>query len=217
MSEDMPSIPRSSPTTGVSKYFSQPPPSAVSTLISSSGANSGSGVLPIEVQHNLQHQHGWTDLRLDTVSILIPDRSNPPPVSGNSNGDNNNHGNPDSVPALAPSSVTLISGLPPRHTYIHPDFQSHLLKHEIAESSVPVQREYVLPLSLGETRWTLQRFCAVFDALPERSVLHGADGFEWRDSKRVLLGLLAHNGMGGDGTVAYYIMQEGDVKPRQNG
>ncbi len=27
----------------------------------------------------------------------------------------------------------------------------------------------------------------------------------------------AHEGMGGDGTVVYYIMQEGEVKPRQNG
>ena len=44
-----------------------------------------------------------------------------------------------------------------------------------------------------------------------------SDVFEWKDSKRILLAMLAHNGMGGDGTVTYYIMQEGEVKPRQNG
>ena len=39
---------------------------------------------------------------------------------------------------------------------------------------------------------------------------------EYRDAKRVVLAMLAHAGMGGDGTLSYYIMQEGDVKPRQN-
>lgn len=37
-----------------------------------------------------------------------------------------------------------------------------------------------------------------------------------QDAKRVLLAMKAHVGMGGDGTVVYYIVQEGEVKPRQN-
>lgn len=37
-----------------------------------------------------------------------------------------------------------------------------------------------------------------------------------RDAKRVLLAMKAHEGGGGDGTVVYYIVQEGEVKPRQN-
>jgi tRNA-splicing endonuclease subunit Sen15, fungi type len=37
-----------------------------------------------------------------------------------------------------------------------------------------------------------------------------------QDAKRVLLAMKAHEGMGGDGTVVYYIVQEGEVKPRQN-
>lgn len=41
--------------------------------------------------------------------------------------------------------------------------------------------------------------------------------YEHKDQKRVLLGMRANEGMGGDGTVVYYIMQEGEVKPRQNG
>lgn len=40
---------------------------------------------------------------------------------------------------------------------------------------------------------------------------------EWRDAKRVLMGMTAASGMGGDGTVVYYVVQEGEVKPRQNG
>lgn len=35
--------------------------------------------------------------------------------------------------------------------------------------------------------------------------------------KRVLLAMKARDGMGGDGTVAYYVCLEGEVKPRQNG
>lgn len=37
-----------------------------------------------------------------------------------------------------------------------------------------------------------------------------------QDAKRVLLAMKAHDGLGGDGTVVYYIVQEGEVKPRQN-
>ena len=67
----------------------------------------------------------------------------------------------------------------------------------------------------------MKQFCWTFDGLSERDVINvsATDGenLRWKDSKRVLLAMLAHNGMGGDGTVTYYIMQEGDVKPRQNG
>lgn len=88
-----------------------------------------------------------------------------------------------------------------------------------------IQREWVLPLSLGE-KWTLKQFCWVFDGLAEREIVKvvgepgdrgDAKTFEWKDSKRMILAMLAHNGFGGDGTVAYYIMQEGEVKPRQHG
>ncbi|KEF52712.1 uncharacterized protein A1O9_11129 [Exophiala aquamarina CBS 119918] len=152
--------------------------------------------------------------------------------------------------------VRLISGLPPRHSYIHPDLQLHLVKHSIPEASLPVQREFVLPLSTAE-KWTLSRFCAVFDAMAGRErivVGSGADAaaavavavatpngdggtrvngnakrptstpgsharvpYEHQDQKRVLLGMRAREGGGGDSTVVYYIMQEGEVKPRQNG
>lgn len=37
---------------------------------------------------------------------------------------------------------------------------------------------------------------------------------EW-GSRRMLLAMV-DKGMGGDGTVVYYVVQEGEVKPRQN-
>lgn len=101
-------------------------------------------------------------------------------------------------------------------------------------NELTVQREWVLPASTGE-KWTLKRFAWVFDGLserdpvkvPEKTVEDGEEAgagaiatghqFEWKDVKRVVLAMLANNGMGGDGTVTYYIMQEGEVKPRQHG
>ncbi len=78
----------------------------------------------------------------------------------------------------------------------------------------------MLPVSLGE-KWTLKKFCTVFDALPLREALEAEDDagidLTWKDAKRVLMAMLSTNGMGGDGTIVYYIMQEGEVKPRQNG
>lgn len=104
--------------------------------------------------------------------------------------------------------------------------QKWMIKNSVDDAEVDVQREWVLPLSLAE-KWTLKQFCWVFDGLPQRDVIRvvgpeteegvEAASFEWKDNKRVLLGMLAHNGMGGDGTISYYVMQEGEVKPRQNG
>ena len=204
------------------------------------------------------------------------------------------------------TSIHIISGLPPRHSYVHPDLTMQLVKHGMGESAIPVQREFVLPLAIGES-WSLKRFCAVFDALPTRDaivvsppssgpgdgnpaavavaataaatvglgvttsapvdagerrlessplstsssgdasqshhrpharpgprhdnhlVTEGSTGngtavttpsstvYHHQDHKRVLLGMKARTGGGGDSTVVYYIMQEGEIKPRQNG
>lgn len=185
--------------------------SAVSDLISRHQAKSESTALPLEILHNLQHQHGWRHLRLHVIAhetsttelldLGLTHFSTQTPRSQN------------------PEKIYLISGLPPRHIYLHPDLQNHLIRRKISEKSVTVQREWILPMSLGE-KWTLKKFCKVFDALPQRDALEPEDGVdlvEWRDAKRVLMGMLSTNGMGGDGTVVYYIMQEGEVKPRQNG
>ncbi|KIV88392.1 hypothetical protein PV10_08078 [Exophiala mesophila] len=264
-----------------------PQPSALSTLLHTSGAKTPSEGLPLEILHNLRHQHDWTALKLHAVHM---------------NG--------------GKTSIHIISGLPPRHSYVHPDLTMQLVKHGMGESAIPVQREFVLPLAVGES-WSLKRFCAVFDALPTRDAIvisppssgpgddnpasaaataatataatvglgvttttttttttspsvdagerrressplststsadasqshrpHSRPGprqnnhlvsegsstgngtavttpsstvYHHQDHKRVLLGMKARTGGGGDSTVVYYIMQEGEVKPRQNG
>lgn len=119
-----------------------------------------------------------------------------------------------------------------------------MLEKGLQEDDIPAERMFVLPLAQGQA-WSLRRLVAVFDSLAEpdsgsgegegereRSVLEDAgkkrEGLveyfarrkiaqstrEW-GGKRLLLGMV-DKGMGGDGTVVYYVVQEGAVKPRQN-
>lgn len=147
------------------------------------------------VLHNLQHQHDWSLLCI--------------------------HAHTSSSGQLL--SRPVISGLPPRRAYIHPDEQVATLKFE-HETGTPVkqfpEREWVLPTHLGE-RWSLKQFAAMFDALDtvppvdeKAAEEESAVGQEWQGKnrqKRILLATL-HD----DSTIVYYIMHDGIVKPRQN-
>lgn len=77
----------------------------------------------------------------------------------------------------------------------------------------------MIPTTVAK-KWTLAELCGVFDSLPGRAEVvvsrEGGKTIRHQDAKRVLLGMKAHEGVGGDGTVVYYIVQEGEVKPRQN-
>ncbi|KAF1983934.1 hypothetical protein K402DRAFT_396129 [Aulographum hederae CBS 113979] len=162
--------------------------------------------LALQIAHNLQYQHRWTNLRIHTHSPRSPQRRLPRP---------------------------LVSGLPPRRLYVHPDEQIEILKREAeakgkgkgkqnedksagngtssgsgtgrgnengegeeedqeeeSEMTIP-QLEWVLPTSLRET-WSLRRMAEVFDLLSPvpptgdstsiafEEVAGGADSFfEW--------------------------------------
>lgn len=109
-------------------------------------------------------------------------------------------------------AYTLISGQPPTHVYTHPDEQAYNLEHDIQLADLPVPREWVLPMAQGE-KWTLRKMSAVFDGLPEADGERLAKGW---GGKRLLLGMAGRGGMGADGTVVYYLVGEGEIKPRQN-
>ncbi|KAH8815781.1 Sen15 protein-domain-containing protein [Xylogone sp. PMI_703] len=151
--------------------------------------------LALTVLHNLQYQHDWTSLSLHT------------------------HSTKTSSPLPRP----LISGIPPRRAYIHPDEQVEIIKVE-HETGQPVkqypEREWVLPTHLEECG-SLAEFANIFDAIetvppgdvPEIS--HPVTvGQQWQGESRQKRLLLAtvHD----DSTVVYYIMHDGIVKPRQN-
>ena len=118
----------------------------------------------------------------------------------------------------------LISGLPPRRMYMHPDEQIDIIKAEKAlgtniSQAQEAEYEWVLPVHLSE-KLNLSTFAAVFDsieALPPAAKAReneDADWKKWRGSKRGKRLLLAtiHD----DSTVVYYMMHDGIVKPRQN-
>lgn len=146
------------------------------------------------VLHDLQYQHDWTSLSIHTNSPLT-NLQLPRPI---------------------------VSGLPPRKAYTHPDEQAEILKaeHDAGESiKQHPEPEWVLPTYLQE-KWSLASFAAVFDAL-ETVPPSGDDTFEentvgqrWQGKNRQKRLLLAtvHD----DSTVVYYIMHDGIVKPRQN-
>lgn len=190
-----------------------PAPSALTTFIEATGAQLPINALPLEVLHNLRYQHSWTDLRIHSSPASSIDTT----ALDNLNAADALHTLPHSAApkVLHPPPVSLLSGVPPRPIYTHPDFQAHLLAHGLTDTDIPAQQEWILPMNIGE-KWTLKRFCGVFDALPTRTPLRGAGSHSHQDAKRVLLAMLSHQGKSGDGTIVYYIMQEGDVKPRQN-
>ncbi|CAK7224627.1 hypothetical protein SCUCBS95973_005585 [Sporothrix curviconia] len=126
---------------------------------------------------------------------------------------------------------TLLSGLPPRRLYIHPDEQIEVLRAEkqlgngqrIAQ---PPEREWIMPVHLVETP-TVSQLAAVFDSIT--AIPPPAEGecaaktddnsndAQWRAwrgprrGKRLLLAVVQD-----DSSVTYYFMHNGIVKPRQN-
>ncbi|MCJ1244109.1 hypothetical protein MMC30_001307 [Trapelia coarctata] len=199
-----------------------PSPSALTTLIANNPAPSTASphhhALALQILHNLQCQHDWTDIRLHYHSPLA---SSQDPTS----------------PTFLPRP--LISGLPPTRIYIHPDEQVELLKagkkgKELGEVK---EREWVLPSHIRE-KWSLRRFAECFDRvgeIPEGGETVGGVGDHGvgmrdkggvgirgegedeikekkrRGGKRMLLATVCD-----DSTVVYYIVHDGIVKPRQN-
>lgn len=154
---------------------------------------------PASVLENLRDQHHWTNTHTHTHTA---DNSTPLPR-------------------------TLISGLPPRRIYIHPEEQAEAIEADRRTGTKPgvaaqePEHEWVLPVHVDE-KWTMARFAEVFDAidvLPPQAttpaeVELGPSGKDWRGKdrlKRVLMAMV-HD----DSTVVYYIMHDGIVKPRQN-
>ncbi|KAI5299810.1 hypothetical protein KEM56_002953 [Ascosphaera pollenicola] len=181
-----------------------PPPSAVTSFIALSAAPEGpASAVAAQVLHNLQHQHLWTDLQSHNAFSLSPTQHAP-----------------------------LVLGRPPQTVYTHPDEQAYMVQHGIKVEDVPVETEWVLPTAQGQT-WSLRRLAEIFDALPDRSTVTAdssvalgsqnqkVDDFyrkrheEGWNVKRLLLAMI-NTGMDGDGTVVYYVVLEGAIKPRQN-
>ncbi|KAG9546289.1 hypothetical protein KCU71_g9064, partial [Aureobasidium melanogenum] len=177
----------------------EPEPSALQTLLTSTSSTSSHPQhltnLAVQIAHNLEHQHLWTDLRIHNTSPI------------------------DSTPLPRP----MVSGMPPQRLYIHPDEQIALLQTQKKQGKtglgeVKAEREWVLPSHLRE-KWTLRRFAEVFEKvgiMPPSNEDDDEDEEEqqtnkWRTKKRVVLATVDD-----DSTIVYYIVHDGIVKPRQN-
>ncbi|TLD37026.1 hypothetical protein E2P81_ATG02808 [Venturia nashicola] len=159
--------------------------------------------LALQVLHNLQYQHRWTNLTVLTTS----------PVTNQ------------------PLPRPLVSGLPPKRLYVHPDEQVELLTASAAREKAAKEKstndepipqeddfqkfghpeeEWVLPNNLRE-KWSIQMFADVFDgiSLTPPGAAHSEN--KWRKEKRMLMATVQD-----DSTVVFYIIHDGIVKPRQN-
>ncbi|KAK5629725.1 hypothetical protein RRF57_005440 [Xylaria bambusicola] len=131
------------------------------------------------VLDNLKYQHDWTELQILT------------------------HSPTNSELFMRP----MVSGLPPRRLYVHPDDQIAMLKSSANPDGKILDTpevEWVLPTHISE-KWTLKKFAAVFDSLPAQLSAHPDR------PKRIVLATIH-----GDSTIVYYLLHDGLVKPRQN-
>lgn len=130
------------------------------------------------VYENLENQHDWTLLESHTHKQAQDKTLLPRP---------------------------LITGLPPRRLYLHPDDQVELVKtHATYTVEETPEIEWVVPMHLNE-KLTLKQLAAVFDSVELSEPL--AEG----RCKRLLMAIV-HD----DSTVVYYFVHDGIVKPRQN-
>ncbi|KAL4896664.1 hypothetical protein BDV59DRAFT_111284 [Aspergillus ambiguus] len=213
--------------TTISSPNPAPEPSALTSLIASTSTPSNPySASTIQTLHNLQHQHLWTSLQVHELPLLHTSK-------------------PSSGGTTQPPPHLLISGIPPNRVYTHPDEQLYMLEKGLREEDVELERMFVLPTVQGQS-WSLRKMAAVFDSLPSADSAQVQSSGEDIDEegqkkspekaakiaeyykrrkqalqtrewggKRILLSMV-DKGMGGDGTIVYYVVQEGAVKPRQN-
>jgi tRNA-splicing endonuclease subunit Sen15 len=148
--------------------------------------------LTVQVLHNLEYQHRWTNLKIHRTSSITGKR----------------------FPRI------LISGLPPKRIYLNPDEQTDILRREVQRSEstaedstesadqLDPEYEWVLSTHLNE-EWSLDQLAQVFDVIehvPDQSA-----STQWRQTKRVLMAIVQD-----DSSIVYYFSHDGIVKPRQN-
>ena len=198
----------------VKPLISPQEPSALQKVLDASGAKTPNEALPLEIMHNLRYQHNWTNLEI-LKPQPTPRKEDVPSLNLAAECSRSPSGTRKPTTASSTSSPTLLSGHPPKAIYIHPTYQAHLLLQEVAVESLQSEIEYVFPLTLGQS-FTLRLLQSAFDSIPAREPIVGENGFKHQDAKRLLLAMRGRQGVGGDGTVNYYVVQEGEVKPRQN-
>lgn len=194
-----------------------PEPSALTTLISAT--DNPLAATTHQVLHNLQHQHLWTSLKIHDLSTEFPISliSGIPP--------HRVYTHPDEqlymvVRGLREDDVEL------DRMFVIPTVQGQSWSLEkmaaVFDALSDPSDDEVEEEAKAETEE--QSSDAVAGGADADKAAKLAEYYEYRTkarrtgewgSKRLLLAMI-DKGMGGEGTVVYYVIQEGTVKPRQN-
>ncbi|KAJ5468404.1 tRNA-splicing endonuclease subunit Sen15 [Penicillium sp. IBT 31633x] len=211
----------------------RPNASAITEYIAETGSDSPHLATSAQVQHNLQHQHLWTSIIGDTIpgqaadpNTLHKDPRQPPhePISLLSGYPPHRiYTHPDEQLYMLENGIRE-DDLEPERMFVVPTVQgqSWTLRHMSAvfdrlpefKRKVEEHDRFVDPThtkqEAEEADAEKSEKLARYYEKKEQARLTK----EW-GSQRLLLAMI-DKGMGGDGTVAYYVVHEGEVKPRQN-
>ncbi|CAI7598635.1 unnamed protein product [Penicillium glandicola] len=212
----------------IKEVTNRPNASAITERIAEKGYNYPHLATSAQIQHNLEHQHLWTSIIGEVIS-------------GQAEDPNTLNKDPRQPPQ---EPIPLLSGYPPHRVYTHPDEQLYMLENGIREDDLEPERMFVgqswtlrhmaavfdrlpefkqkaeehdrsvdptsmQPGSEDPDPTKAEKLAQYYDKKEKARLTK-----EW-GSQRFLLAMV-DKGMGGDGTVAYYVVHEGDVKPRQN-
>ncbi|KAJ5894125.1 hypothetical protein N7495_005816 [Penicillium taxi] len=207
--------------------------SALAQLIESTSTESPLAATTVQVLHNLQHQHNWTSLQTHDISSHASEIS-PSTLSASIAVQTIISGIPPNRIYTHPDEQLYMlekglreEDLRPERLFVLPTAQGqswslrqmagvfdslgdiHILTEDesvsaAADASTEAENEAE---AVNEAK---EKLLEEFYVRKENAKLEK----EW-GSQRVLLAMV-DKAMGGEGTVVYYVVQEGEVKPRQN-
>ncbi|OJD15269.1 hypothetical protein AJ78_04454 [Emergomyces pasteurianus Ep9510] len=218
--------------------LSTPPPSALTTLTTPTSQNPIAS-LTTQILHNLQHQHGWIALHIHEPHTLSPTQRIPlisglPPQTL--------YTHPDEQAYMLEQGISM-DDVPTEREWVIPTAQGQAWslrmlaecfdalplpdsKHHLdtgaeaeAEAEVDVDiNKYDdgvgIEAKSGAVREKRKKGKKQSQEELFAEYSRRKRGKEW-GGKRALVAMV-NRGMGGDGTVVYYVVLEGSVKPRQN-
>ncbi|KAL2822534.1 tRNA-splicing endonuclease subunit Sen15 [Aspergillus granulosus] len=191
-----------------------PQPSALTTFVSTSTSVTTSATTS-QVLHNLQHQHLWTSLRVHDLKLSFPVSliSGIPP--------HRVYTHPDEQLYMVEHSLRE-EDVELDRMFVLPTVQGQ--SWSLGNMAAVFD---ALP-NPGDEEADAEAHAADDDAVTDGAnadkAAKLADYYQYRakalqtgewGGKRLLLAMI-DKGMGGEGTVVYYVVQEGAVKPRQN-
>ncbi|KAL5046222.1 hypothetical protein BDW71DRAFT_67851 [Aspergillus fruticulosus] len=198
-----------------------PAPSSLTTLISTTTDATPLAATTHQVLHNLQHQHLWTSLQIHEMATRFPI----PLISGIP---------PHRVYTHPDEQLYMVErGLREEDVELDRMFVVPTVQGQSWSLEKMAAVFDALPDPAQEEGETESRSYAKAEAEGKASghdngaadkATKLAEYYEYRakarrtgewGSKRLLLAMI-DKGMGGEGTVVYYVVQEGTVKPRQN-